>query len=159
MFGKEYKLIVKVDYKYFVKLNNDSIEIHTSTNTKKQVESILYDFYLHQLIEYINSIYSEAIRDFIDVKKLYYFNDSPLIKYSKVKTYFGKCYPKRNLIVLNVLLAKYDKIYIKSVLYHELCHYSYLDHQAGFYKLYESKFKNARKIQHELKQIKYNDLL
>ena len=157
-FGKEYKLIIKEDYRYSVVVNNDSIEIHTNINSSKQIKSILYNFYLQGLKTYIDSIFNQAVIDFIDIKRIYNFNDIPRLDYKLAKTFFGKCYPKRNLIVLNVLLAKYDKTYIKSVLYHEFCHFTFLDHQKGFYLLYEAKFPNARQIQHDLRKIKYNDL-
>ena len=158
LFGKEYKLVIKKDFNYSVIVNKNTIEIHTNINTKRQIKSIIYNFYYEELKSYINEIFERAIEDFSDVKRLYPSNDIPRLEYKLAKTFFGKCYPKRNLIVLNVILAKYDKLYIKSVLYHEFCHFTYLNHQEGFYMLYDYKFPDAKRIQHNLRQIKYNDL-
>ncbi len=151
-FGKEYKVVIVDDYNYKIDISGNNFIIHTHVDSKRFIKHLIDEFYAHELKLYIDSIFTTALRDFSDV----YYN-IPEISYVDVNTYFGKCWIKKNLIVLNVKLAKYDKLYIKSVLYHEFCHFVYANHSANFYKLYEEKFANAKKIQHELRMIKYND--
>ena len=79
------------------------------------------------------------------------------IEYKNVKTFYGECIPKRKKLIFSLKLAKYDPIFIYYVIYHELTHFYYSNHQDDFYNLIESKFPNCKKIQHELRKIKYTD--
>ncbi|MCR4898950.1 MAG: DUF45 domain-containing protein, partial [Acholeplasmatales bacterium] len=51
-----------------------------------------------------------------------------------------------------------DIEYILSVLYHEYCHFHYMNHQKEFYDFIELRLPNYRKINSNLRKIKYNDL-
>ena len=58
---------------------------------------------------------------------------------------------------MNVKLAKYDIKYILSVIYHECAHFKIQNHQEEYYKYLESIYPNYRKVQKELRSIKYNE--
>lgn len=151
-FGKAYKIKIVDDYEYKIEIKGSNFIIHCHVPTERFIKQLITEFYARELKEYLKEILPIAIRDFSDVYK-----SVPNISYVDVNTYFGKCWIKKNLILLNIKLAKYEKKYIKSVLYHEFCHFKYANHGIGFYNLYEEKYPNAKKIQHELRMIKYND--
>ena len=113
--------------------------------------NILYNYY-YQILKEIIDKNNERIKNEMDV----HFDVK--IEYKYVKTYFGECFPKKRLIIMNIKLAKYDIDYILSVLYHEYCHFHYMNHQKGFYDFLEKRFNNYKKINSNLRKIKYNDL-
>jgi len=153
IFGVPYEVKTEIDYNSYCEIQNEVLIIHTPIDNDKQKKNIFNLFLANLLKNYVNTIFDDIYCDFKDI-----CITKPTVEYANVKTYFGKNYVRQNRIVLNINLARYDKLYIKSVIYHEFCHFKYLNHQSGFYKLYEDKFNNARRIQHELRSIKYNDL-
>lgn len=150
LFGKKYELVILESSNPKYTILEDSIIIYSpSTNdmTISQVVMLLYRIELEKFVE--NNI--EAIKKDMNIS----FPIS--IEYKNVKTFFGSCLPKSKRIKFALRLAKYDPIYIKYVIYHELAHFYYQNHQEKFYKLLESKFPNCKKIQHELRKIKFTD--
>jgi len=159
-------------------INND--EIHILGNKYKieiyeaDFDNILVDDYLkiakiytknnndNYIFKIIDNYYENVLRSIVDkniAEIKYKMKISFDIKfiYKRVNTYFGECFSKRNLVILNTKLAKYDLYYILSVIYHELAHFYYQNHQAGFYKLLEKVFPNYKNAQKELRRIKYNE--
>lgn len=153
IFGKEYRVNIIDSFKEYCEIDGDNLNIYQAGYGEDNIRFIVKYFLIKLLTNYISSIEDEVYQDFSDIVRT-----KPLIKFKDVTTYFGKCYFLKNEIVLNTKLVRYDKIYIKSVLYHEYCHFKYHNHQEEFYALYESRFPNAQNIQHALRQIKYNDL-
>ena len=153
IFGKPYKVNIIESNNNYCEIENENLNIYTTLNEKKNIQFSV-DLFLSKLLKnYIDLIKHDVYLDFCDIVR-----QEPKISYKNITTYYGKCYFLRNEIVLNINLARYDKLYIKSVLYHEYCHFKYHDHQDGFYSLYNDRFKDAKKIQHDLKKIKYKDL-
>lgn len=148
--GHIYNIKLIEDNKYDVVINNDDIEVHTKNCSDYIVEQLIYIFYKNSLIDYLKNNF-ERIK--IDMN----INFKIDIEIKKVKTYFGMCIPKKKKLIFSSKLAKYDTYYIDSVIYHELAHFYYPNHQKEFYDLLESKFKNYKKVQHKLRQIRYND--
>lgn len=154
VFGELYNVRIESDIRAYCKIIGHDLIIHTPINNESQKKNIFKLFLANELKKYVDevfpTIYSGSFSDIV--------SSEPDIKYTDVKTYYGKCYPRRKLVYLNINLARYSKLYILSVIYHEMCHFKYFNHQAGFYKLYEERFPKAKTIQHKLKAIKYNDL-
>lgn len=151
LFGVEYEVNKIPSCKDYIEIKNGCFNIYYYR--EEFIEFTVKEFLFESLERYIRTIEDEAFNDFKDIVKY-----KPVIEYKDVNSYYGKCYMKRNLIILNINLARYDKLYIKSVLYHEYTHFKYPNHQEEFYSLYEDRFKHARMIQTKLKTIKYNDL-
>ena len=149
--GKEYKINVIESLFDNLIFNEDEINIYSKKLDKIHIKKIIYDMYERTLRDIVLKYDSKVKRDFK-------INFDVTYKYSIVKTYFGECYPKRRLIILNKALAKYDLIYILSVIYHEYAHFYYSNHQKGFYKLLDSLFPDYQNIQKNLRKIKYLDL-
>ena len=112
----------------------------------------LYNFYKQEVEKEIVRIIRDAMDDFSDI-------NFPSISVRYMKSMFGNYNKQKHHIKLSSLLAKYDYLYIKHVLYHELCHVSVFDHSAKFMKLFEEKYENARLVRKSLKKIKYNDYI
>jgi len=149
--GKKYKLEI-INNEFNNILIDDYLNIcKIYTNNKNNVKRIIYNYYKN-VLENIIYEYND------NIKKEMNINFNVDIEYKYVKTYFGECFPKRKLIILNLKLAKYDINYILSVIYHEYAHFYYQNHQDAFYKFLETKFKNYKLVNKELKRIKYNDI-
>ena len=129
------------------KLISELVESVSRTYIKKLIDE-LYNDYLKSIVD----------KNISDIKTRFNLKSEITFEYKAVKTYFGECYPKRRLIILNKSLAKYDLIYILSVIYHEYAHFYYSNHQKGFYKLLDSLFPDYQNIQKNLRKIKYLDL-
>lgn len=149
--GKEYSLAI-FDAKYdLVYAQDNSIYVYTKNNNFQYIKSLIHTFYATEMEKIVKNELPN-----INIK----FNISfPVIfDYKNVSTYFGECFPKRRKIILATKLAKYDPIYIKSVIYHEYAHFFYNNHQNEFYNLLEKVFPNYKLIQKSLRKIKYNDI-
>lgn len=150
-FGKEYNIEIKPSLKNYIELNNDAIYIYAKSNDEITIKAIINKFYTENLKKFVEKEIAEAKN-----KLGILFNLT--IKYKNVKTYFGQCMPKRKIVTFSTKLAKYDEIYIKSVIYHELAHFYYLNHGKDFYLLLESVFPGYMKTHKELKRIKFTDI-
>ncbi|MDE5714585.1 MAG: M48 family metallopeptidase [Anaeroplasmataceae bacterium] len=110
----------------------------------------------------VESFYKDALQKVVETyaKEIFYKFDITFpidFEYKNVKGYFGECFPTRKKIILATKLAKYDLKFILSVIYHECAHFKYLDHQEAFYKYLEARYPNYRRVQKELRSIKYHD--
>lgn len=148
LLGREYKLILRESNSEYVYVDEDNFYV----NYKKlaNIEKLIHKYYADILNEIIKRKSEKLIKEF-NIR----FTVNYQIK--NTKSYFGECFYKKNLIVLATKLAKYDEVYIESVLYHEFAHFYVHNHQNEFYELLESHYPNYRKVNHELRKIRYND--
>ena len=136
----------------FVYIQGEEIVISAKTSDLEAYKKVLYDFYKREVETKISLIYDMAKIDFKEI-------EIPPIKVRYLKSMFGNYNRKNHEIKLSSLLAKYDHEFIKVVLYHELSHLYEFNHSNKFYKVFESKYPNAKKINFMLKKIKYNDCI
>ena len=149
--GKEYQYEIKLSNYRRIEIDNNKIIFYVFSNDdnlKLMYENFLFD----NLVKIVKE-------EIVKAKKDLNINFDIKLSFKKVKTYFGECYPKRKEIIFNIDLMRYDTLYIRSVIYHELAHFYILNHSERFYNLLESVFKNYRSIQKEMKKIKYNDFI
>ncbi len=150
LFGKEYELIKEYSDIRRMVLFGDKVYLYTDTEDKNINQQIANQFYYENLSYFVNNHIEKAKQD-MGIK-------FPItIQYKQVKTYYGECLPKRRIVIFQLSLAKYDEISILSVIYHELCHFYYQNHQSSFYKRLEEVFPSYRDIQARLRRTKYND--
>ena len=147
--GKEYMLMVYDSSKDYVEFKDDIAYIYTSNNNESHIYNIVYKEYFNT-IKMILEEYHQEYEMMFDVNNIHY-------KIKDVKGYFGECYSKRKLVIMNAKLAKYDKPLILSVLAHELAHFKYQNHSKDFYDYLEMLIPGYRKLQKELKRTKYHD--
>ena len=150
LFGKEYKLeIVDSSVRRMI-LIGDTIYLYTDTLDKDINQKIANSFYQENLSYFVN-------KNIKTVAKNMGIDFEVFVLYKQVKSYYGECIPKKKTIIFQESLAKYDEIYILSVMYHEFAHFYYMNHQEGFYNLHERVFPGYKRIQASLRRTKYND--
>ena len=148
LFGREYYFEFVESRHYNSYILDDTIYIYSkSENIEKAVER----FYIEKLKEYVD-------KNIDEIKRQFNINFDIEFKYKNVKTYFGECFYKRKVVILATKLCKYNEIYIKSVIYHELAHFTYQNHGQNFYRLLEGLFPNYKRVQSNLRKIKFNDI-
>lgn len=149
--GKKYNYEIIESTHNNIFIDNDIITIFTRKNEATYIKRILHLFYGNELKKIVDNY-------IFDAKKAFNIDFDIEFNFKNVKSYFGECYHKRKLIILATKLAKYDLIYILSVLYHELAHFYYQNHSKNFYDLLEKVFPKYKQVQKNLKKIKYNDI-
>ena len=149
--GKEYNLIIINSAYDRVRINNDSIIVEVVNDSSEHIRYVIHKMYAEALSAIVNKNI-EVIKNDMNI----HFTISFI--YKDVASYYGKCYFSRRVIALQTSLCKYEMKYILSVIYHEMAHFYYQDHQSGFYKLLESKIPGYKKLQHELRMTKYREI-
>ncbi|MGM9969565.1 MAG: M48 family metallopeptidase [Anaeroplasma sp.] len=149
--GKEYRFKVIIDLKPRVEINEDFIYIYAQNDNQRTIQRAVDLFYTTALSNIVETNIDE-IKNKFNIK----FDIS--FGYKNVRSYFGECFPKRRNVILATRLAKYDLKYILSVIYHELAHFYYMNHSDVFYNFLENIYPNYRKVQKELRRIKFLDI-
>ena len=133
-------------------LDNGIIYICAKKNDSDEYKKVLY--------KYFKEVVEREILSLIPEIKLAFPNTIiPEIKVNYYKSMFGNYNRKNHTIKISSMLARYDKEYIRLVLYHEMCHIYEFNHSKNYYALFESKYPNAKRKNFELKKIKYNDYI
>lgn len=125
--------------------------LYISNNYKDCEEKNIKKYYTLCAKEYITNRFLDIILMYPDIKI------KPKLIFKYTETFYGRCYPRKGIIEFSGVCMKYDPIYIDCIIHHEICHLKYLGHQSDFYNYFEAHFKNAKKIQHELRMHKYKD--
>lgn len=146
LLGQVYQLELLIDKKNYIDIIDDKIVIHY----KKDAKKVLYSYYEEVLISVLNDLKDEAKKDFN-------LNKMPEYFFSNMQTRYAYINCKEYYIKFARSLAKYNKDYIKLILYHELTHLSFSNHGSLFYQLFEAKYNDAKRIQHRLRMLKYQD--
>lgn len=150
VFGNEYELIIKDSDVNKLIVIDDKAYLYTRNKDYDYNKKIVASFYEEILSNYINSKIDEA-------KRKCKINFDIKIEYKQVKSYYGECFTKEKKIIFQKNLAKYEKKYILSVIYHELAHFYYKNHGTNFYNFLEIVFPNYELTQRMLRKTKYND--
>ena len=134
--GKKYDIIIVptidieiCDDKIFVK-NTD----YLNKWLKKRTEQIY-----KQRLDYIYNLYKEDI-------------PYPKLRIRKMKTRWGVCNRKDNIVTLNSELIKYGYQQIDYVIVHELSHFIYFDHSKNFWLQVSKYCKDYKEIRKTLKE-------
>lgn len=150
-FGLEYDVIINKSSLNNVYIMDNEIHIYTKKADDNYILRLVHLFYANRLSQFVE-------KNIEAVKNKFNLNFNITLDYKNVKTYFAKCYSKRRHVVFSTNLCKYSEFYILSVIYHELAHFYHQNHGIQFYNLLEQKFSNYKKVQKELRKIKYNDI-
>lgn len=101
---------------------------------KKRTEQIY-----KQRLDYIYNLYKEDI-------------PYPKLRIRKMKTRWGVCNRKDNIVTLNSELIKYGYQQIDYVIVHELSHFIYFDHSKNFWLQVSKYCKDYKVIRKTLKE-------
>ncbi len=117
-------------------------------------EKIIKNFYNEMIKSYVVEVFDSL---FLKFKK--YNLEKPRLEFKYTTSFYGKCYPKLNLIVISGMCMKMRKEYIDVVICHEICHLRVLGHQKDFYDMFEDVLPGAKKLQHEMRMQRYKDVI
>jgi predicted metal-dependent hydrolase len=147
LLGKEYPLIVSESSK-----NGYSFEdgkIYLFVKDSEVFENRLAAFF--SLCRDISArVFPEIINDcyplFSDVCR-----EVPQLKLRNMKSQWGNCRPKQNVITLSIRLAQYNKEIIRFVILHEFCHFYEANHSEEFYSHLSKVLPNRKEYDRILK--------
>lgn len=130
--GKSYDIIYTNDKK--IVFGNDKVFVGKSVDIDKFYKKMAIDVFKERL----DMIY-----------KIIHDVPYPSLRVRKMKTKWGVCNPKLEVITLNQELIKYNYLCIDYVIIHELCHFKEANHSHNFWNLverYMPNYKDAKKI-------------
>ncbi|MCH5316462.1 MAG: DUF45 domain-containing protein [Eubacterium sp.] len=138
---------------------NESDKNYYSIGTSK----ILFFVHNSEIFENREAVYNMLLYDISKrvfpklLKECYppfeaYCKGIPELNIKFLKAQWGNCYAGRNLITLNAKLAAYSESVIRSVIYHEYCHFVHQNHSAEYYKVLSSVMPEWKKYERELKK-------
>lgn len=106
---------------------------------------LLDKWYKNEIIDYFNVILQESYKRF---KEKIPF---PKLRIRKMKTRWGVCNRKTNIITLNTDLMRFSKETVEYVVIHELAHFIYFNHSKKFWDLVAYYCPNYKKIRKNMK--------
>ena len=148
--GKAYVPKTKKSNEDRVEIKGDTITVYCKEDTITQHKAIYRRFLKKAVEETIVKIYYDAQNDFKDLK-------IPKIEVKGLRTAKAFGMNTWETIYLSYDLGRYDPIYIKTVLYHELCHFYEIEHNDEFYKKMDEKLENGAKLDKDLDTLNYFD--
>lgn len=152
LLGKPYTVKIKTATKDEVVVKDDVILIFCKKNTHSQHKAIYNRFLRKTVEEEMEKLLPDAINDFCEIR-------IPEIVVKPISGTWGynKRYgDDRDHIAIHPIIGRYDPIYIKALLYHELCHCLVKGHRRDFYDLLDSKMPGASELEKEYKAIQYH---
>ncbi|MDE6110441.1 MAG: M48 family metallopeptidase [Eubacterium sp.] len=147
LLGKSYKLIFEesTENSYFIG-EDDLIFYLTDINDFEIKQNVYHTLLKNTAAVVFPKLIEECYQPFKNICQAV-----PSLKIKDLKSQWGNCYHKRNLITLNLRLAVYDFNVIKSVVYHEYCHFVHQNHSKDFYNLLSSVYPNWKACDRILK--------
>ena len=150
LIGKSYKLILEESTKNSYFIGEDDITFFVNDINNAEMKQAVYNTLLRNTANVVfPKLIEECYQPFKTICKAV-----PSLKIKDLKSQWGNCYHKRNLITLNLRLAVYDFSVIKSVVYHEYCHFVHQNHSKDFYNLLSSVYPNWKACDKILKNKK-----
>ena len=150
LLGKVYKLVLKESTKNSYFIGEKDIIFHVKDIYDIELKKSVYNTLLKNTANVVfPRLIEECYQPFESVCQTI-----PSLKIKDLKSQWGNCYHKRNLITLNLRLAVYDLNVIKSVVYHEYCHFVHQNHSRDFYTLLAKVYPNWKAYDKILKNKK-----
>ena len=132
--------------KYYIKYddNVDKVTFLDDTVSAKD-DKMLQDFTMKSIYK----IYGEEIEL---CKKCFSYLPNFTWKVRYMKTRWGVCNTKKNVITLNTELIKYEKDLLDYVIIHEMCHFFVGAHNHEFWDLVAKAYPNYKEARKRLKE-------
>lgn len=146
LLGKPYRVQILESDNSCYSIAENTIEFHVKQNEDNEAQ-LLYNRLLTDTAE---RVFPKLLRScFPPFSSI--CGELPSLRIKCLKSQWGNCYYKRNLITLNSRLAAYNEQVICSVIFHEYCHFVYQNHSKEFYLLLDSVMPDWRKYDKILK--------
>lgn len=150
LLGRAYRLVLEKSSADFYFISEDNITFYVKDINDAERKQSIYNTLLKNTADIVfPKLIKECYGPFNSVCR-----EIPSLKIKNLKSQWGNCYHKRNLITLNAKLAAYDLNVIKSVVYHEYCHFVYQNHSKDFYHLLTAVYPNWKTYDRILKNKK-----
>lgn len=148
LLGTEYALQVFESDKNYYSIGTSKIQFYVRESEKFENREAVYNMLLFDISKVVfPKLLKECYPPFEK-----YCKSLPDLNIKYLKSQWGNCYHRRNLITLNVRLAAYNETVIRSVIYHEYCHFVHQNHSEEFYKLLTAVMPDWKIYQNELKK-------
>ena len=131
LLGREYTLAIQKSDNNSYYISDESVTFYVTETENYELKKEVYETLLKNTANVIfPKLLEECYQPFTKICA-----SIPELKIKDLRSQWGNCYHKRNLITLNIRLAAYDLNVIRSVVYHEYCHFVYQNHSKDFYNL------------------------
>ena len=126
--GRKYLLSVKQSSKNYYILGDATVTFYL-TDISYDSRKSLYD---KLLTDTAKQVFPKIVASCLPLfpQKI---SNPPELRIRKMKSQWGNCRAKKNIITLNSRLAAYNTAVIKFVVCHEFCHFIHQDHSKAFY--------------------------
>ena len=141
--GKKYHLVKLIGRKNF-KVEDDTIYL---SSTNGDYQKVFYEANKKQLLNIVYKLQDKYLKVLSDYG--YYKQPEYHIKY--LKSMWGCCYSRKNIINLSVRLIHFDEKHIEAVLWHELLHFIIPNHSKRFHEVLALYLPEYEKIIKEIR--------
>lgn len=141
--GKEYRLIILQGNKN-INIDEDTITVRCKSGDKEDAINVFYELSKNKLLEDIFRLQDR----YLSILKDYGYNKQPVYHVKNLKSMWGVCYNKKNIINISCKLIHFDDECLETILWHELLHFIIPNHSKRFYdviELYMPKYKEILK--------------
>lgn len=145
--GKYYQIKYHLARQQSCHLTTDCLHVYLKDTGLENVKNVIDKFIKIQAQKIIQPLFLECVDKFEEIDFI------PDLKIKKMKSRFGVCYYKKNLINLSTLLIHYDLECLNYVIFHELVHFIQPNHSKKFYYLVEKYIPNYKEVEKKLKNI------
>lgn len=149
--GKEYRIRLALCQKEEVFLDNGDFVIYTKESSYEHIDKLVKKFLIEQCEIVFSLILDKCFREMSN-----YLTKFPKLEIKGYKRRWGCCYPKEFRVILNMRLIHVPVYLIEYVMYHELCHFVYDNHQKDFHDLLKKFVPTERKYYKELENYRTN---
>ena len=136
LFGNIYD-IVYINFNKNVEIDGNKIYAKDEKSLNKYLSKYIYSIYLDRL-RYWFDIFEERLPNYI-------------LKIRKMKSRWGVCNTKKNIVTLNLELSKYDIKYLDYVIVHELSHFIHPNHSKDFWLVVSKYCSNYKEIRRDMR--------
>lgn len=136
--GKTYAKVIEESSSNSVRIEGNNFIVSTKSLDSKYIDIIIHSFYLQTTKEIIPNLLEEALDSYKDD-----LGFKVQIEYKYLKSCYGRCYPSKKMITFSGICAYLTQEEIRYVIYHELAHFKFRNHQKCFYDYLVSHLPNA----------------
>lgn len=145
--GEVYHAECRVAKAAGVTIEGDRMIIRARTESTRAYKAVLLAFFKQAVERELVALMYDAAYDFREIVL-------PPITVKSLRGFLGYNYVTS--ITLSPQIARYEKKYIKALLYHELCHSLVRGHGEDFWALFEKKYPGGRALGEERNALAYD---
>lgn len=139
--GREYILNISKTNINEIIVEGKYLTIHTKNIETEYIKKLIKKWLLDQAYLTFELTLNKCFQTMEKYLKRY-----PKLEIKEYKSRWGCCYPKDNKIILNLSLIHTSLELIEYVVYHELCHFVYKNHQSEFHLLLQQFVPNEKQL-------------